>query len=426
METIEVHIHQLGAIRNSHIRITPVMFFSGESGLGKSYLAILCHYFFDLLLDKGRLARFFDSNVRYDYNQQRKEWKDSGFIGEISTQDLEKWMAVDVTEYMRYMLQNEQLLCDIEIHLPTSVNLRYSYQFDVLGLDNQEENYYKIELPDLSYRVKDDDLMGLESPFSVLARHHLMDVLLGDLRALKDCVILPPSRGICFTEDVTPKTGIFQKFMDKISELQRIPEIATGYSQQLIELYEQIIDGKIERKDNKYIYKTSNVEMPISATASSIKEIAPLSLILHRLLPKHTSLLFEEPEAHLHPAMQRKMADLLALFINAGASFQITTHSDYLLRRINELIILHQIKERTSDSDFEKFCEEQDLNPILALSTDRISAYLLRREPDGTSTIEHQDINEGIPYTTFYETAVNGLEKTEILKEKYYELSHSL
>jgi hypothetical protein len=40
------------------------------------------------------------------------------------------------------------------------------------------------------------------------------------------------------------------------------------------------------------------------------------------------------------------VADIVAAFVTAGASMQITTHSDYFLRRINELIL--RKSEKTS------------------------------------------------------------------------------
>ena len=42
--TIEIQIEQLGPIRDSKIVLKPFMFFSGESGTGKSYTALLIHY----------------------------------------------------------------------------------------------------------------------------------------------------------------------------------------------------------------------------------------------------------------------------------------------------------------------------------------------------------------------------------------------
>ena len=63
MNCIKVRVDQLGRIRDSEIWLSPLMVFSGESGLAKSYLALLCHYFFELLVNTNRLNHFFiDSN----------------------------------------------------------------------------------------------------------------------------------------------------------------------------------------------------------------------------------------------------------------------------------------------------------------------------------------------------------------------------
>ena len=59
----------------------------------------------------------------------------------------------------------------------------------------------------------------------------------------------------------------------------------------------------------------------------------------------------EEPEAHLHPLKQRMMADIIGALSHNGAIMQITTHSDYFLRRLNELIMFAKAKKTTDDPD---------------------------------------------------------------------------
>ena len=72
------------------------------------------------------------------------------------------------------------------------------------------------------------------------------------------------------------------------------------------------------------------------------------------------SVLFEEPEAHVHPKNQDALADLIVRMLRHGMQFQITTHNDYLLSRFNQLIRFGKMwlsdKER-----FELFCEENKL-----------------------------------------------------------------
>lgn len=58
MKPITIKIHQLGKVKDSDIEILPFVIFSGESGLGKSYMAMLCHYFYEVLLDTTRINSF--------------------------------------------------------------------------------------------------------------------------------------------------------------------------------------------------------------------------------------------------------------------------------------------------------------------------------------------------------------------------------
>ena len=44
---------------------------------------------------------------------------------------------------------------------------------------------------------------------------------------------------------------------------------------------------------------------------------------------------------NLHPENQRKLARLLAMLVNAGIKVLITTHSDYIIREFNMLMMLN-------------------------------------------------------------------------------------
>ena len=78
MKSIHVNIKKLGLIRNAEIEIKPLMLFSGCSGLGKSYVAILCHYFFTVWMSDKRLNSFFKSiqdskGISFSNNNVNKE-----------------------------------------------------------------------------------------------------------------------------------------------------------------------------------------------------------------------------------------------------------------------------------------------------------------------------------------------------------------
>lgn len=77
---------------------------------------------------------------------------------------------------------------------------------------------------------------------------------------------------------------------------------------------------------------------PPSRASSMLTELAPILLALKGDICQTDQLTIDEPEAHLHPAMQRKVASLLMDVVNHGIGITVTTHSDFFLGEINNLI----------------------------------------------------------------------------------------
>ena len=142
-------------------------------------------------------------------------------------------------------------------------------------------------------------------------------------------------------------------------------------------------------------------EVPLSATASSIKELSPLLLWVQTGTIEEDSMCIEEPEAHAHPNMQYDIADLLAACMMKGTLMQITTHSDYLLARLNQLIRLHNLKQ-TDVNRFEAICTDKEIDKKLTLDKNLINSYYFYKD-DVTHQvkIEKQKVDNGIPFTTF-------------------------
>lgn len=414
MKSIKLTIRKLGPIRASEIELMPFMLFSGESGLGKSYLAILCHYFFEVMANKKRLNALFDK-LNVNYEGISSHFEESGTILNLKKSDLEDWLASDAVDYLRYMLGNASFEADFSVTLPSGIIpdvIDFSYKKVIVELNDKKEEAFNISVPGIRLRVGEIGV-NEESPLSFLLRLFLMQHILEDRLFDLRTFVLPPSRGPVLTEQVIPVTGLYSSFNKCISWLKRVPNQPVERNQEFLALMEDVLEGEVSFDGEKFMYYHSE-SMPLSAAASSIRELAILSMIAERTDLANMVMLFEEPEAHLHPAKQRAMADALSLMNTFGSYVQVTTHSDYLLRRLNELIKLQKIMEQKEEAEYERICESVGINSHFSFEYKRMGAYLLVRNEDGSSRIVRQSLDDGVPFSSFH----NAIEKSLSLDQK--------
>ncbi len=62
------------------------------------------------------------------------------------------------------------------------------------------------------------------------------------------------------------------------------------------------------------------------------------TVVLGSLSPEGSLVMIEEPETHLHPRFQRKMAEILLGMAQEGKQVLITSHSDHILQTLGDLV----------------------------------------------------------------------------------------
>ena len=138
-------------------------------------------------------------------------------------------------------------------------------------------------------------------------------------------------------------------------------------------------------------------ELPLMRASSMVSELAPVVLYLRHIVRPGDVLIIEEPEAHLHPAMQTAFARELARLVRAGVRIVMTTHSEWFLEQIGNLVRL---------SDLPK-AKRRDLEGAdYALNPDQVGAWLFKpsNRPKG-SVVEEVPLDpETGLYPTGYDT----------------------
>lgn len=414
MITVTFDIKKLGAIRDSKLEMKPLMIFSGESGLGKSYAAFLVHYLYVLLIN-DRLNNYFLEST-YDFKSVFNEKKSGDILFRLSAKELFSWINKDAISYIGYMIGNENLTGEVEINF-TCKNEYFEFLFEdeIVGLDKREEVFYKIVLNDFTYRIMANTFEPSSIPFADLLSAVLSEEIFGHYTAITRTYLLPPSRGALMELAERPsfRSGMYDEFFDfKIALNRPLPRPAI-IDPVISACMQEVNNGNLQQVEDRIIYYTdSGVSMPLTAAASSIKEMAPFTLLLNKFSAKGLSVLFEEPEAHLHPERQVKVADLIACAINQGCHMQITTHSDYFIKRINNLMKLHQLKEKVHPEILAGLLMKKHIKDNCLINPTQIGSYLLKRMNDGTSRIISQDVlsKDGIPFEAFYQVIEDDIE----------------
>ncbi len=159
--------------------------------------------------------------------------------------------------------------------------------------------------------------------------------------------------------EIPTLSGVIADFMQKII-LYEEKKRSRAEMEHLAETLEtEVLAGQIRLKpsssgypDFRYFPQEIEEEMRLSQTSSMVSELAPLVLYLRGLVQPGDTLIIEEPEAHLHPGAQADMAVILARLVRAGVRVIITTHSDWMLQEIGNLIRegeLEEVGEKVSD-----------------------------------------------------------------------------
>ncbi|MCP4651905.1 MAG: AAA family ATPase [Candidatus Omnitrophica bacterium] len=110
------------------------------------------------------------------------------------------------------------------------------------------------------------------------------------------------------------------------------------------EIEKTLLRGKISiSKDGSVLFKPNrrkSPQMAIHLTASVVKSLSHLVFYFRHLAKKKDFIIIDEPELNLHPDHQVIIAKLLSKIINKGFKVMISTHSDYIIREFNNLIML--------------------------------------------------------------------------------------
>lgn len=120
-------------------------------------------------------------------------------------------------------------------------------------------------------------------------------------------------------------------------------------------------------KNNKY----GEVNIPLHLASSSARGLADLYFFLEHSAVRGQLLIIDTPESHLDTANQILFARFIVKLLNVGIRVMVTTHSDYIIKELNNLIMLSRdFADKEEVASRLRYRSEDELHP------ERVQAYV--------------------------------------------------
>lgn len=140
---------------------------------------------------------------------------------------------------------------------------------------------------------------------------------------------------------------------------------------------EKMLGGEYKLTGQEMVFKSKSKSTPYIIPSylgsSAVRSLSDIYFYLKHKARRDDLLLIDEPESHLTPANQIQIARIIARLVNAGINVFITTHSDYIIKELNNLICLNS-EFSNRDSILKKYSYRQTDK----LDPNKISAYIAK------------------------------------------------
>ena len=206
-----------------------------------------------------------------------------------------------------------------------------------------------------------------------------------------------PMTGLRPTTDTPMLSGVLADFLQQLIQLDRPPHRRPRSRRDLgTRIEESILGGSVRVERSKTIdypyftYKPDGwkTPLPLMNASSMVSELAPVVLYLRYLVSPRSVLIIEEPESHLHPAMQVEFTRQIAALVKAGVRVIVTTHSEWVLEELANIV---RRSELTAEG------RKKMPHGEFALRPEQVGAWLFKRKlrPRG-SVVEEVRLDEEI------------------------------
>ena len=163
-------------------------------------------------------------------------------------------------------------------------------------------------------------------------------------------------------------------FMGQLQDVAKNKSFIAKEHPEILDDFTDIVGGAYVITQNDQLYyipKGTRLKLTMVESSSAARALLDLSFYLSCIAEKGDLLMVDEPELSLHPENQRRIARLFAKLANIGVKIFITTHSDYIVKELNTLIMLNHDKPH-----LKRVAEENGYQDSELINADQVKVYI--------------------------------------------------
>lgn len=432
-------IEKLGPIKltETNIELAPLTIFMGDNSAGKTIVSSLffhqikiIHYISEVFekidtLKNDILNLGFAKKLKKDFEKRIKTEKPKNtnyefIVEELDESDIKELLEIQrssMNAFVRMIIKEDyESIFDKKTTVQFSYDFNFEYENKIdLIFDNE---IIKIKIFETTYDIKAENnekiferviLSWYKEFIKALYKKEFYSQL-AYIPAARTGLIKSyntlleqslkkgsiPSSNNNFDFTMAEKTFVTQLLSKQRTSTNKIVDF----------IEDTIINGKInlENDDSNFELLIKNKKISSKLFSSTLTEILPLIIFLKKgYIKKGSFLVIEEPEAHLSFKNQEIMASVLIKLIKMGTKVLITTHSEYLVYSINNLIKLDTARKKIEKIDKKNFLKEQKnilkklekkISNREFISHKKVNVYNFRIDKKNKSIIDKVDVDK--------------------------------
>lgn len=396
---MKIRLKNLGVVKEAEIDLCKRLnLFCGPNSTGKTYVAYVIYGITRLLMVGAPLFKFQDllekKEVTFELDYARLFTLQKEYLAYIKEHIKEEFAATQGF-FVNFKLELRTSIEEFTNELMGS-QFEFDYEFASVSLKMEKassSNYVKVKLNKpvtISNAIERYELYVL----AVLSKYLMNNTLVNSY-------ILPVERNSVYTFSKELSLKRLKKTEDNksIEDAAEIQERITRYPHALRDALEVAEDlANIRLKETKFKFLADEIErdilhgtihisdqgelqfapkseedkiLPIHLSASLIKTLSGLIVYLRHQATRNDLIIIDEPELNLHPDNQIVLTRIFAKLVNNGFRLLISTHSDYVIREVNNLIMLS-----SEEKEIKSLAVKYGYKEFHKLNPNSVGAYL--------------------------------------------------